>query len=73
VDLKFPATISADAKDLISKVRAAVVRSPAQEFTGQSQLLRYDPQERLALTEVLRHPWIIKYRPKAAVRDAGSV
>ncbi|KAJ7881171.1 kinase-like protein [Mycena leptocephala] len=55
VDLKFPATISADAKDLISK------------------LLRYDPQERLALTEVLRHPWIIKYRPKAAVRDAGSV
>ncbi|KAJ7135029.1 kinase-like protein [Mycena crocata] len=54
VDLKFPATISAEAKDLISK------------------LLQYDPQQRLALTEVLRHPWIVKYRPKGTVRD-GSV
>ncbi|KAJ7750467.1 kinase-like protein [Mycena maculata] len=45
VDLKFPSTISPDAKDLISK------------------LLRYDPQERLPLTEVLCHPWIVKYRP----------
>ncbi|KAJ6580972.1 kinase-like protein [Mycena capillaripes] len=55
VDLKFPATISADAKDLISK------------------LLQHDPQQRLPLAEVLRHPWIIKYRPKTAVRDGGSV
>ncbi|KAJ6458124.1 other/AUR protein kinase [Mycena vitilis] len=49
VDLKFPATISADAKDLISK------------------LLQHDPQKRLPLTEVLCHPWIVKYRPKGSV------
>ncbi|KAF8166575.1 kinase-like domain-containing protein [Mycena galopus ATCC 62051] len=49
VDLKFPPTISSDAKDLISK------------------LLVYEPQKRVALTEVLRHPWIVKYRQKAAV------
>ncbi|KAJ7068981.1 kinase-like protein [Mycena belliarum] len=54
VDLKFPATISAEAKDLISK------------------LLRYDPHQRLPLKEVLRHPWIVKYRPKSAVREGGS-
>ncbi|KAJ6485634.1 kinase-like protein [Mycena sanguinolenta] len=55
VDLKFPPTISSDAKDLISK------------------LLVYDPQQRLALTEVLRHPWIVKYRLKAAAADGVSV
>ncbi|KAJ7308550.1 kinase-like protein [Mycena albidolilacea] len=49
VDLKFPPSISADAKDLISK------------------LLVYDPQRRIALADVLRHPWIVKYRQKAAV------
>ncbi|KAJ7924380.1 kinase-like protein, partial [Mycena leptocephala] len=46
VDLKFPPTISAEARDLISK------------------LLKYDPQQRLPLTEVLNHPWIVKYRPE---------
>ncbi|KAJ7510420.1 kinase-like protein [Mycena galericulata] len=54
VDLKFPPTISADAKDLISK------------------LLQYEPRNRLALTEVLRHPWIVKYRPRGIVREGGS-
>ncbi|PFH53350.1 hypothetical protein AMATHDRAFT_73526 [Amanita thiersii Skay4041] len=46
VDLRLPAYISGDAKDLITK------------------LLQYDPARRLALTEVLRHPWIVKYRPR---------
>lgn len=46
VDLKFPSNISAEARDLISR------------------LLQYDPQSRLALTEVLRHPWIVKHRPR---------
>ncbi|KAJ7134238.1 other/AUR protein kinase [Mycena epipterygia] len=55
VDLKFPATISADAKDLISK------------------LLQYDPKQRLPLTEVLRHPWIVKYRPKGSGREGSAV
>ncbi|KAJ7671919.1 kinase-like domain-containing protein [Mycena rosella] len=55
VDLKFPSTISPEAKDLITK------------------LLQYDPRQRLPLTEVLRHPWIVKYRPKGTVREGGSV
>ncbi|KAF7345379.1 Kinase-like protein [Mycena venus] len=54
VDLKFPPTISSDAKDLISK------------------LLVYDPKQRLPLKDVLRHPWIVKYRPKAAAPDGAS-
>ncbi|KAF5377234.1 hypothetical protein D9615_006469 [Tricholomella constricta] len=45
VDLKLPATLSVEVKDLIAK------------------LLQYDPQRRLALSSVLRHPWIVKYRP----------
>ncbi|KAI8790794.1 aurora kinase C, partial [Biomphalaria glabrata] len=30
-----------------------------------SKLLRHDPQDRLPLQEVLKHPWIVKYRPAA--------
>ncbi|UYV82007.1 AURKA [Cordylochernes scorpioides] len=41
VDLRFPAHLSAPAKDLISK------------------LLRRNPQERLPLEQVLRHPWVV--------------
>ncbi|KAF5315293.1 hypothetical protein D9619_007382 [Psilocybe cf. subviscida] len=29
-----------------------------------TKLLRYEPQKRLPLSEVLVHPWIVKYRPK---------
>ncbi|KAF9465985.1 other/AUR protein kinase [Collybia nuda] len=49
VDLRFPSTISPEAKDLISK------------------LLQYDPEQRLALSTVLCHPWIVKYRSKNSV------
>ncbi|KAJ7356624.1 kinase-like protein [Mycena albidolilacea] len=52
VDLKFPPNLSADAKDVISK------------------LLQYDPQKRLALTDLLRHPWLVKYRPQGTVRES---
>ncbi|KAK7064822.1 kinase-like protein [Favolaschia claudopus] len=52
VDLKFPPTISAEAKDLISR------------------LLQYDPQKRIQLTDVLNHPWIVRYRPQGAVRQS---
>ncbi|KAF8630882.1 hypothetical protein AX17_005240 [Amanita inopinata Kibby_2008] len=52
VDLRFPSSVSADARDLISK------------------LLQYDPQKRLPLTAVLRHPWIVKFRPKERERSA---
>ncbi|KAF7309438.1 Kinase-like protein [Mycena indigotica] len=29
-----------------------------------TRLLRYDPQQRLPLTEVQNHPWVVKFRPK---------
>ncbi|KAF7319781.1 Kinase-like protein [Mycena kentingensis (nom. inval.)] len=43
VDLRFPPSIPADARDLIAK------------------LLRYNPQERLPLADVRKHPWILKF------------
>jgi len=38
-----------------------------------SRLLQYDPERRLALSEVLKHPWITKYRSKTTgtVRDSS--
>ncbi|KAF9453119.1 other/AUR protein kinase [Macrolepiota fuliginosa MF-IS2] len=49
VDLRFPSSMSADAKDLIAK------------------LLQYDPEKRLALSDVLKHPWITKHRPRTTL------
>lgn len=48
VDLHFPGTVSAEPRDLITK------------------LLQYEPEKRLPLTTVLKHPWIVRYRPKDA-------
>ncbi|CAK5267192.1 unnamed protein product, partial [Mycena citricolor] len=31
-----------------------------------SQLLRHDPQDRLPLSDVLKHPWIVKWQPRKA-------
>jgi aurora kinase len=55
VDLKFPPNMSADVRDLISK------------------LLQYDPQARIPLDEVMRHPWIVKFRPKGSTRGSSVV
>ncbi|RDB24664.1 Serine/threonine-protein kinase ark1 [Hypsizygus marmoreus] len=54
VDLKLPASISLEARDLIAR------------------LLQYDPQRRIPLSDVLRHPWIIKYRPKGVIRQSAE-
>ncbi|KAJ7222625.1 kinase-like protein [Mycena pura] len=35
-----------------------------------AKLLKHDPQVRLPLAEVQRHPWIVKYRPKGTVRES---
>ncbi|KAF9468735.1 kinase-like protein [Collybia nuda] len=37
-----------------------------------SKLLQYDPGRRLALSAVLHHPWIVKYRSKISIRDSGD-
>ncbi|KAJ7226144.1 kinase-like protein [Mycena pura] len=34
-----------------------------------AKLLKHDPQVRLPLAEVQRHPWIVKYRPKGTARE----
>jgi len=37
------------------------------------QLLRYNPEDRLALPEVLKHPWIKKYeKKKSSTSGVGS-
>jgi aurora kinase len=37
-----------------------------------TRLLRYDPQKRIPLTEVLKHPWIVKHRSKASnIQDSS--
>jgi aurora kinase len=35
------------------------------------QLLRYDPEQRLPLPDVLRHPWIRKYTKRSS-KTGGS-
>ncbi|KIK69960.1 hypothetical protein GYMLUDRAFT_34363 [Collybiopsis luxurians FD-317 M1] len=52
VDLRFPPGMSAEVKDLISR------------------LLQHEPPNRISLTEVLRHPWIVKYRPTGCSRGS---
>ncbi|KAG8214699.1 kinase-like protein [Butyriboletus roseoflavus] len=55
VDLRIPAHVSPEARDLISK------------------LLKYNPEERLPLVDVSRHPWIVRYRPKGTSRGGSGV
>lgn len=38
-----------------------------------TQLLKYNPEERIPLTDVSRHPWILKYRPKGTSRGGSEV
>ncbi|KII86939.1 hypothetical protein PLICRDRAFT_43625 [Plicaturopsis crispa FD-325 SS-3] len=54
VDLRIPPHVSAEARDLISR------------------LLKHDPEARIPLSEVLRHPWIVKYRPKGTSRGGND-
>ncbi|KAJ3743856.1 kinase-like protein [Lentinula raphanica] len=37
-----------------------------------ARLLQHEPQDRILLTEVLRHPWIVKYRPKGCNRGSEA-
>ncbi|KAI0316663.1 kinase-like protein [Amylostereum chailletii] len=53
VDLKIPPTVSADARDLITR------------------LLQYDPQKRIALSDVRKHPWVVRYRVKTPASEAS--
>lgn len=35
-----------------------------------ARLLKHEPQDRLPLSEVMKHPWIVKYRPKGQIRPS---
>ncbi|KAI0299493.1 kinase-like domain-containing protein [Russula brevipes] len=35
-------------------------------------LLQYDPEKRLPLSEVRRHPWVVRYRPKTPSQQDGQ-
>lgn len=74
-----PDTVSKEAKDLIVRVRASRNRRhlrnepTADDATRpNSQLLQKDPAKRLPLTEVARHPWILKYKKKGTSAGGGS-
>jgi len=54
VDLRFPAHVSTEAKDLISR------------------LLRKEPNARLTLPEVMKHPWILTHVPGQTVERHNS-
>lgn len=63
VDLHVPEHVSPEAADLIKRV------SPLDmmQVRGRSylkKLLRYNPEDRLPLKDVLIHPWVLKYQRK---------
>jgi hypothetical protein len=66
VDLKIPSTVSAEAQDLITRVRPSFLRrSPSlTNVIADRQLLQHDPEKRLALDKVAVHPWITRYIKK---------
>ncbi|MPC17791.1 Aurora kinase A-A [Portunus trituberculatus] len=62
VDIHFPSHVSARARDLIVKVRDRCrgdVKEVGVDGAG-GVLLRYNPKDRLALPDVLQHPWILE-------------
>jgi aurora kinase len=54
-----PSFVSSDAKDLIKKVSSLYLNLTV--VSNSLQLLVLDPEKRIALEEVERHPWIVKY------------
>lgn len=64
-----PSFISSDAKDLIKKVSSLYLSSDM--IANSLQLLVLDPEKRIALEDVERHPWIVKYCKSSRV-EVGS-
>lgn len=61
-----PGFVSSEAKDLIKRVRAPppstwCATMPQQSVLTKTQLLVLDPEKRISLEDVERHPWIIKH------------
>jgi aurora kinase len=64
VDLHIPSHVSKEAADLITRVSPGAALFYTQ---ADRQLLRYNPEDRLPLSEVLKHPWIKKYEKKKSM------
>jgi hypothetical protein len=41
-------------------------------FRCHPQLLQYDPEKRMPLLEVRRHPWVVRYRPKRSTPSSAG-
>ena len=78
VDLHVPTHVSPEAKDMIVRVStlllcsrhlfapscSQIMNSFSLPTAMCTQLLRKEPENRLPLVEVSRHPWILKYKKK---------
>lgn len=73
-EMTVPSFVSPEAKDLIKRVSHRLTQT-SKSVTNLSQLLVLDPEKRIPLEEVQRHPWIIKHCVKgerAAMRESKS-
>lgn len=43
-----------------------------KDLTNDSQLLVLDPEKRIPLDDIQRHPWIVKHCMKDVKRSSGS-
>jgi len=66
LDMKIPEWVSPEASDLITRVRIGFSRwmnhlVKKQRLIHHLQLLRLDPEKRIPLDQVSKHPWIVKH------------
>lgn len=59
-DMTVPSFVSPEARDLIKRVREGA-RITVRSATNIIQLLVLDPEKRIPLDDIPRHPWIVKH------------
>ncbi|KAG8876755.1 spindle assembly checkpoint kinase [Tulasnella sp. 332] len=69
VQYTFPDHLSEEAKDFIRRI---ISKTPNSFVRTSMQLLKYDPERRMALSDGLNHPWILKYRRQAKSQATNS-
>lgn len=74
-EMTVPKFVSPEARDLIERVSMPALCSSILQILIPSQLLVLDPEKRIPLTEVQKHPWIVKHcikSERAAQRSSGG-
>ena len=76
-EMTVPKFVSPEAKDLIERVSSKVQRHGQRMYmlTHFLKLLVLDPEKRIPLTEVQKHPWILKHcikSERATQRSSGE-